>query len=322
MRLVVVRRLLQGGAIVFLVASLSFIMIHAAPGDPFSTLDNPAITEAMRAEWRARAGLDRPLAEQYVRFLYNLARGDLGPSFSQHRPVGDVLATALPNTLILMGTALFLSFTLGIALGVFQALRVDTRTDHTLNGVSTALAAMPPFWLGIVLILCFAYWAPIFPISGMVDATMYPYMSTGQRLLDRLKHLALPAITLTLLAAPEIARYQRAALLEILPEDYLRTARAKGLTERRIMLRHALRNALQPTIAVFGLSLPTLVGGAVFVEYVFSWPGMGLASLSALNMRDYPLVVAAAILGSVLVVLGSLIADVLAVAVNPKLRHA
>jgi peptide/nickel transport system permease protein len=180
---------------------------------------------------------------------------------------------------------------------------------------------MPPYWVGIILVMSFSYWIRLFPMSGMTD-TMYAYLSPGQQLLDRLQHLALPAITLTLLNAPEVARYQRAALLEILPEDYLRTARAKGLSERRIMVRHALRNALLPTIAVFGLSFPTLVGGTVFVETVFSWQGMGLMAVNAFSMRDYPMVVATVIAGSSVVVVGNLIADLLSAAANPRLRTA
>jgi peptide/nickel transport system permease protein len=167
--------------------------------------------------------------------------------------------------------------------------------------------------------MTFGYWIQIFPLSGTTD-TMYEYLPPGQQLLDRLQHLALPVITLTLLNAPEVARYQRAALLEILPEDYLRTARAKGLSERRIMVRHALRNALLPTIAVFGLSFPTLVGGTVFVERVFSWQGMGLIAVNAFSMRDYPMVIAVVIAGSIVVVLGNLLADLLSAAANPRTR--
>jgi peptide/nickel transport system permease protein len=317
----VLGRAAQGAAIVLLVASLSFVLIHLAPGDPFSTaLDNPAITDAMRERWRAQAGLDRPLAEQYVRYLANLARGELGPSFSTHRPVADVLRDALPNTLVLMGTSLALAFGLGIVLGVLQAARFGSRLDHAVGTLGTVLASLPPFWLASILVLLFAYWLPLFPVAGVVDATMYPYMSGGDRLLDRLEHLVLPAMTLTLLGAPEIARFQRAALLDVMPEPYLRTARAKGLSERRIIARHALRNALGPAITIFGLSFPTVLGGAVFVESVFGLPGLGLVSLNALSARDYPLVMATVMLGTTLVVAGSCVADLLAAATNPRLR--
>ena len=315
----VVRRLLQGGAIVFLVASLSFVLIHAAPGDPWTALDNPSVTEEMRQRLRQQHGLDRPIAEQFAVYLKNVATGELGFSFSQHRNVGAVLADTLPNTLILMGTALVLSFTLGIVLGTLQAFRPGSRADQVVSAISTALAAMPPFWVAIVLLMCAASWFDSLPLAGMIDP-LHAYMTPAQQVLDRLKHLALPAITLTLLNAPEVARYQRAALLEILPEDYLRTARAKGLSERRIMVRHALRNALLPTIAVFGLSFPTLVGGTVFVETAFSWQGMGMIAVDALRMRDYPLVLAVAIVASMVVVLGNLFADLLSAAANPRLR--
>jgi len=317
----ILRRAGQGAFIVFVVASLSFGLVHFAPGDPFlAAAENSNLSDSVRTVWKERAGLDKPVREQYVRYLANLARGDLGPSFSMHRPVADVLRDAVPNTLLLMGTSLVLSFALGIAIGLVQAKRADSRLDHAISTTTTVLASLPPFWVGVVLMLCFAYWLPVFPVSGMVDAVQHPYMSGGRQLLDRLKHLVLPAATLTLMAAPEIARYQRAALLEVLPEDFIRTARAKGVSERSVMSHHALRNAFLPTITVFGLSFPTLLGGAVFVETVFAWPGMGVASLKALEMRDYPLVIASVIVGSTLVVIGSLVADLLAAAADPRLR--
>lgn len=315
------RRAGQGGLIVFLVASLSFVLVHLAPGDPFlAAAQDTNLSDSLRTVWIQRAGLDRPVGEQYVRYLANVARGELGPSLAKHEPVARVLARAVPNTLLLMGTSLLLSFALGIALGIVQARRVGSRFDHAMNATSTVLASLPPFWVAIVLVLMFAYWVPIFPVSGMVDA-MHVYMSGSKQFVDRVKHLVLPAATLTLLAAPEIARYQRAALLEVLPEDFVRTARAKGLSERRVMLGHVLRNALLPTITIFGLSFPTLLGGAVLVENVFAWPGMGSVSLDALMKHDYPLVMATVTAGATLVVLGSFLADVAAMLVDPRLRE-
>lgn len=316
-----VSRLLQAVAIVFIVATVVFVLIHLAPGDPFSTaIDNPNVTEAIRARWRAEYGLDRPIAEQYLRYLASIARGDLGWSFSMQRPVASVLADALPNTLLLAGTALLLGFAGGITLGVVQAQRAGTRTDRVLGAVSLFFYAIPDFWLALMVMLLLAYWVPIFPVAGAVDPVMYDSWGFAARVADRARHLVLPALTLALLVAAGIARYQRAELLRVLPEEFVRTARAKGLSERRVMLRHALRNALIPIVSLVGLALPVLFTGAVFVERVFAWPGMGWVVLNAVGTRDYPLVTAGVIVAAATVALGSLAADVLYAVVDPRIR--
>ena len=176
---------------------------------------------------------------------------------------------------------------------------------------------MPDFWLAILALLTLTYWLPIFPVGGAVDPVMHEYMGLGARIADRLRHLALPAITLTVLAAASVARYQRAALLDVLPADFIRTARLKGLTERQILRRHALRNALLPIITLIGLSFPALLTGAFFIERIFAWPGMGYAVITAISSRDYPLVVGGVIIGSIMVTLGSLLADLLYVWADP-----
>ena len=314
-------RLVQAAVIVAIVATISFALIHVAPGDPFSAvLDNPNVSENVRATLRAQYGLDRPLPEQFVRYVGQLARGDLGWSFSHDRPVREVLASALPNTLLLMVIALVGSFALGILIALIQVARRGSAIDHTLSGISLFFFSMPDFWLAILALLAFTYWLPLFPVGGAVDPVMHEYMGLGGRILDRLRHLALPALTLTVLASPGVARYQRAALLDVLPADYIRTARLKGLTEREILRRHALRNALLPIISLLGLSFPALLTGAFFIEKIFAWPGMGLAVVNAIGTRDYPLVVGGVILGSIMVTVGSLLADLLYAWADPRLR--
>jgi peptide/nickel transport system permease protein len=305
----------------FFVATLSFVLIHLAPGDPFSyTSEDPRVTEADRARLRHSFGLDRPIAEQYVRWLGNAARGEMAVSFNQHRPASAVLADVLPNTLLLMGTALLASFVLGMALGVVQATRRGRAADHLLGSGSMIFSSFPDFWLAIVIMLTFAYWLPIFPVAGTVDPVMHDYMTLIGRIADRLRHLVLPVATLTLVTAAPIARYQRAALLDVLPEEYLRTARAKGLSERTVVVHHALRNALGPMITLLGLGLPYMIGGALFVEGVFSWPGIGSIAVQAVRGRDYPVVMADVLLGSLMVVIGGIIADVLYVVADPRLH--
>jgi peptide/nickel transport system permease protein len=307
--------------IVAIVATISFMLIHIAPGDPFSAVtDNPNVSERVRATLRAQYGLDRPLPEQFVRYVGQLARGDLGWSFSHDRPVREVLGSALPNTLLLMVIALVGSFALGILIALIQVARHGSAIDHALSAVSLFFFSMPDFWLAILALLVFTYWVPIFPVGGAVDPVMHEYMGLGGRIVDRLRHLALPALTLIVLASPGVARYQRAALIDVLPADYIRTARLKGLTEREILRRHALRNALLPIISLLGLSFPALLTGAFFIEKIFAWPGMGFAVVNAIGTRDYPLVVGGVIIGSILVTVGSLLADLLYAWADPRLR--
>lgn len=317
----VLRRAGQAVLTVLFVMTLSFLLIRLAPGDPFSaSLENPAVSEAVRQRWRAAAGLDRPLGEQYLRYIANAARGDFGPSFSKGRSVRAELADAIPNTLLLMAVALCASFAIGIALGVYQAARRDTVADRALGAGSLFFYSMPDFWLALMLLLLLGYEARLFPIGGLVDATIHDYLGFWGRLGDRLRHLVLPALTLTLLSAAAIARYQRAAVLDVATQDFVRTARAKGLSERQIVLQHVLRNALLPVITILGLSFPALLGGAVFIEKVFAWPGMGLLAVEAIATRDYYLVTATVVIGGTLVAMGSLLADILYAAVDPRLR--
>jgi len=315
------QRLGQAAVIVAIVAAITFALIHLAPGDPFSAvMDNQNVSETVRQTLRAQYGFDRPLPEQFVRYVNSLAHGQLGWSISNERPVLEVLGSALPNTLLLMGVALVGSFTLGILIALIQVARRGSITDHTLSGISLFFFSMPDFWLAILALLTFTYWLPVFPVGGAVDPVNHEYMGLGGKFLDRLWHLALPALTLMLLASAVVARYQRAALLDVLPADYIRTARLKGLTEREILRRHALRNALLPIISLVGLSFPALLTGAFFVEKIFAWPGMGYAVMSAIGTRDYPLVVGGVIIGSIMVTLGSLLSDLLYAWADPRLR--
>lgn len=321
MRRYLAGRLLQAVGVVLMVTTLTFVLVHLAPGDPISTaLDRPGVTEAVRQQWRESFGLDKPLGVQYVRWVANAARGQLGYSFSYRRPVRDVLADTLPRTMLLGGLALVLSFVLGVLAGVLQAERPGGARDRWLGRLLLLLYSVPDFWLALVALLVFAYRLPLFPAGGIVDPVMYDYLPAGARVVDRLRHLVLPVVTLTLLSAAAIARYQRTALLDVLPSDWMRTALAKGLSWRAAVRRHAVRNALLSTITLAGLWLPTLATGAVFIEKVFSWPGMGLATVNAIGARDYPLVTAGVLAISVLVVIGALLADLAVAFADPRVR--
>lgn len=321
MRRYLAARLIQALGVIVFVTTLTFVVVHLAPGDPFaSALQGPNITEAVRNQWRAAYGLDRPIGEQYVRWVSNVARGRLGYSFSHHRPVRDVFRDAMPRTFVLAGLALLLSFAIGITVGVLQAERPGGLRDRWLGRVLLLLYSVPDFWMALLVLIFFAYRLRLFPPGGMTDPVTYDYLTTSQQAVDRLKHLVLPVATLALLSSAGIARFQRGALLAVLPSDWMRTALAKGLSWRTAVRRHAFRNALLPTITLFGLSLPVFASGAIFVERVFSWPGMGLVTVNAIAARDYPLVTAGVLLMSVIVVIGALLSDLAVAAADPRIR--
>jgi peptide/nickel transport system permease protein len=307
------RRCLASVAIVFAVVTLTFFVIRLAPGEPFMPPPERAMDPARRAILVRTFGLDRPLHVQYVRYFGALLRGELGDSFTQRRPVASMLAATIPPTLLLAGTALAIDFLVGVALGVFQAMRARSRADVVLGATSLFLSSVPTFWLGMVLVIVFAEWLHWFPPGGMRN----PVQSS---LFDLLWHLTLPAVTLGVVGAATTARYQRAAALDAKAHDYVRTARAKGLGDRAVMRHHVLRNALLPMVTLFGLAFPFLLTGAVFIETVFGWPGMGWLAAKAILERDYPVVSGTLLVASIMVVLGSLIADFLVTFVDPRIR--
>jgi peptide/nickel transport system permease protein len=317
-RLVAVR-LLHAIVVLFLVTTIAFFLLHFAPGDPFS-FDNANISEEVRSRMRATFGYDRPVAEQYLRYLKSVASGNLGFSHFRREPVADAIASTAPRTLLLMCLALLLSFALGIRLGIYEALHGRRARARAANAGTLLLYSIPDFWLALMLLLAFSYWVPILPAGGMTDAALYDYLSPARKVWDRIRHITLPLMTLVLLVTAFVARFQRAALLDVLPADFVRSARAKGLDEAAVIGRHALRNALLPMITLVGLAFPALLGGAVFVEKVFSWPGMGSLAINAIQVRDYPLVMAIVQVGALMVVLGNLIADVMYAWADPRIR--
>ncbi len=319
MRRFVAVRFLHAIVVLFLVTTIAFFMVHLAPGDPFG-MEGTRLTPELREQLRTRFGYDRPLLEQYVRYVGNVARGELGFSHSLQIPVSVVLRTALPRTLLLMSVALVLSFALGMWLGVFEATRRGSAIARVANAATMLLYSLPAFWLGLMILLALAYWIPVFPAGGMRDIALAEYMSPGAALVDLLKHLALPVLSLVLWTGAYVARYQRAALLEVLPLDFIRTARAKGLTAGQVVGRHALRNALLPMITLAGYVFPYLLGGAVVIERIYAWPGMGWLATNAIASRDYPLVIAAVLLGGIMVALGNLLADIGYGLADPRIR--
>ena len=315
-----VRRLVASVAIIFAVVTFVFILIHVAPGKA-CTGEPGETADPVECARRAREfALERPLPEQYRRYLVALAQGDFGYSFSLHRPVREALADTIPFTLQLAGAALLLDFLLGLGLGIYQAGRVNRLPDLIIGNVTLFIYSLPTFWLALLLLLVFGEKLGWFPVGGASDPIFCPVVDSAYCVFDRLWHLALPAATLGLVGAAGTARFQRAAMLEVASQDYVRTARAKGVPERRVVLRHQLRNALLSFITRFGLAFPFLLTGAVLIETVFAWPGMGRLAFDAILTRDYALVTATALIASVVVVAGNLLADVLLGIADPRLR--
>lgn len=316
-------RLLQAVVIVFLVGTLTFLLLQLAPGDPLTSTSSSTLVPRSVVEQQRRAfGLDRPVLEQYARYLSNLARGDFGYSYREHRPAWHAIRDRIPNTLVLATAALAVAFGFGIAIGVVQGIRAGSRADDLLSVLSLTVYSTPVFWLGIVLLLVFGETLRWLPVAGATDPVIYDQLPWLGRAWDRVRHLALPALTLGAIGAAATARFQRAAMLDVIRQDFIRTARAKGLARQTVVLRHALRNALLPVITLFGLAFPLLLGGTALVETVFAWPGMGKLTVDAIHGRDYFVVTGAAVLAAVLVVVGNLIADILYRVMDPRTREA
>jgi len=327
MRRYLLRRLALAVPLLLALATLLFLLVEAAPGDPADLLISPGMTQEVREQVRTNLGLDQPVGVRYLKWLGALARGDLGFSQSYGAPVSTVLGQVLPNTLLLAGASLLLAFLVGIVVGVVQAVRQNSLTDSALSVAVLFFYSLPSFWLGIMLILVFSYgaqslwdWPFHFPASGAVGVD-HDLLGGWGRLVDRVRHLVLPAATLTLVLGAGVARYARTGVLEVIRQDYVRAARARGLGEGEVLLRHVLPNSLLPLITVFGLYLPVLFSGAVFVESVFAWPGMGLLMVEAVSARDYPLILAGSLLFSALVIVGNLLADVLYAWADPRVRY-
>jgi peptide/nickel transport system permease protein len=315
----VVVRLVQAVGIVFLVASFTFFLIHIAPGDPFVGLtETSSVPPQVREQLQKNFGLDRPLVEQYVRYLANVATGNLGYSFSERRPVAQALADRIPETLLLAMAGIVFAFGVGIPIGAIQGWKSGSRTDHTLTLTSLTLYSLPVFWLGIMLQLTFGVKLGMFPVSGALDPITHDSLTLVGRLWDRAVHLVLPALTLGLVGAAAFARFQRSATLDVIVQDFVRTARGKGLPERLVLFRHALRASLIPSITLLGLTFPILLSGAVLVETVFSWPGMGRLAVNAIAARDYYVVTGTTIVAATMVVIGNLIADILYRLADPR----
>ncbi|MDI3339362.1 MAG: ABC transporter permease [Sphaerobacter sp.] len=309
------QRLLGAIPLILGISVISFVFMQLAPGGPDAMFArNGRMSDEQLAAIRRNMGLDKPVPVQYLHWLKNLLRGDLGTSYVQNRPVTRIILERLPNTLILVGAGLGLALVLALAFGVLAAVRQYSLFDHAVNAVAFFGLAMPVFWFGLMLQLFFGVRLGVLPTAGM--------HATGETgALDLLKHLVLPAFTLGIGSIAGWSRYVRSSLLEVIHKDYIRTARAKGVRERVVLLRHALRNALIPFVTVVGIDIPLYAVGAVVTETVFAWPGMGRLFYDSLAARDYPVQMGILVLSAFAIILGNLVADLLYAILDPRIKY-
>ncbi len=311
----VIRRLLGAIPLLVGVSVLSFVFMQIAPGGPDALFArNARMSPEQIANIRHNMGLDRPMHEQLLVWLGNLLQGDLGISYTQYRPVTTVIWDVFPNTVILITAGLLLSLVVSLVFGVLAARRQYGFFDSVTSFVSYFGLAMPVFWFGLMLQLLFAV-----KLGWLPSANMYSVGESG--LWDLLKHLALPAFTIAIGSIAGWSRYVRSSTLEVLGQDYVRTARAKGLQEQRVVWGHVLKNALIPFVTVVSIDIPLYLTGAVLTETVYAWPGMGRLFFDSLAVRDYPVLMGTLVLGAVLIVLGNLAADILYGLLDPRIKY-
>jgi peptide/nickel transport system permease protein len=301
----IVRRLLFAIPVLVFVSFFAFSIIHLVPGDPARMMVNPKMGEEVVEQVREKLGLNRPLYTQYFLFLKRLLKGDLGNSLYTKEKISDMIFSRLPRTIVLMVTGLLLAYILAIPIGILSAVYQGKFLDHFSMGIATVGIGVPRFWLGLLLILIFSVNLGWFPVAGYGDV----------------KHLILPLITLSFTSMAYVARVMRSSMLEFMKKDFVTTARAKGVKELRIVIKHLLKNSINPVVALFGLDFGWMLGGAVMVEYVFNRPGLGRLMIDSIYMRDYPVFQVLVLFLTTSVILGNLIADVLLAIIDPRITH-
>jgi peptide/nickel transport system permease protein len=310
------QRFVQSAILLVLVSMIGFGLLHLTPGGPLSQF---AMTPGMSADTLARIsrqmGLDRPLPIQYADWAWHLLRGDWGRSYRDQSPVLSVIVSHLWATMELMVSSTLLAILIGTWIGVLSAIRRYSLADTLVTVGAMVALSVPTFWFGLVMIYIFSIWLGWLPSGNM-------YSNGAEGLGDALRHLVLPCLVLTLVTVATWSRYMRASMLDVINQDYIRTALAKGLTRRMVLVHHALRNALLPMITIAGLHVPTLLGGALVTETVFTWPGMGRLFLDSIGYRDYPVVMGLLLFSAILVLIGNLLADLLYVLADPRIRLA
>lgn len=318
-----IRRTLQAIPLLLFISIAVFALVQLSPGGPLSRLErDPSVTEADLQRLRQQLGLDQPLPVRYVQWLGAALQGDLGESYSSHRPVLEVMLERIPNTLRLMVTAFVVTLLLAIPIGIISALKQYSIFDHAVTSIAFAGQSVPIFWFGLILIIVFFSWlknpfsgGPLFPAGGIYS------IDQDGNFWDGLWHLVLPVAMLSLAWMSWYTRFIRSSMLEVIRQNYVQVAQAKGLPNYLVIFRHSLPNAIIPLITLVALDLPNLFAGAVFTETIFSWPGMGRLFFQAAQRRDYPVLQAVIMITAILIVVSNLLADIMYAVVDPRIRY-
>lgn len=310
-----VSRIAQGVILLFLVSAVVFAVIHSAPGGP-ALLNQPDTDPALAKELADKLGLNDPIPVQYGRWLGNLIRGNLGKSYQHNDATTTLIVDRIPKTLMLSGVALVVAITLAVPLGVVSAVYRYSVVDAATTGIAYFGVSIPIFWLGIMLIIMFSVELKWLPSSGMVTVGAPPSFT------DLISHLIMPALVLSTWPLAQLTRYVRSSMVEVLTQDYIRTARSKGVTEQRVLTQHALRNGLIPVVTVLGILTPQLLSGAVVTETIFAWPGLGRLAVDSAITRDYPVMMGVTLLASSLVVLSNIVVDLTYAILDPRITYA
>lgn len=312
----IIRRLLMAIPILIGISIITFSVMQLAPGSPTSMLMSPDIGPEVRAAFEERYGLNDPVPVQYIKWMGAMMQGDMGFSLvNVGMPVNEMIMNRLPNTLILMGASTFIAIIIAIPMGIVSARRQYTLTDYSVTFASFVGVATPNFWIGLLLIMIFGVNLGWFPTGG-IQTINEPFS-----ILDRLHHLVMPALVLATADMAGLTRYTRASMLEVIRQDYMRTARSKGFKENTVIYGHGLKNGLIPIITIFGLMLPSFFAGSVVVERIFSWPGIGDLLITSVFQRDYPVVMGVTMISAVLVVVGNLMADICYAIFDPRIEY-
>jgi peptide/nickel transport system permease protein len=333
MKWYVIKRLLQIIPVILGVTLIAFALIHLAPGDPVRTMLGQHATQQEIDDTRAKYGLDQPLYVQYFIWLGGVLQGDLGRSILSHEQVTTEIASRFPNTIELAIAAMIFAIIIGVVAGIISATKQYSLADYSVMGIALFGISMPVFWLGIMLMMIFGVFLGWLPIGGRIDLLL-PFNNitgfmvidsiitvNGAALISVLRHLILPAIALGTIPMAIIARTTRSSMLEILRQDFIRTERAKGLSERKVIYKHAIRNAMVPVVTVIGLNFGLLLSGAILTETVFSWPGVGRLVIDAVYARDYPLVIGCILVFALVFVIVNLITDLLYTYIDPRIHY-
>ncbi len=311
----IVRRLLILPLLLLGVTILIFAMVNLAPGDPVSMMVNPELPVSVGDQMRENLGLNKPIYERYILWMGQVVRGNLGYSYVDRQPVAQKIAGSLGHTILLMGSGLAIALLFGIPLGIYAAVHRYSISDYLLTIAGFSAVSIPHFFLGLLLLYVFALRLGVLPVGGMYN------IGASRSIPQLLQHLILPAIVIALEQLAVYMRLVRGSLLEVMVTDFIRTGRSKGLSDRTVVLRHALPNALLPVITRLGFSLSWIFSGAVVTEQIFSWPGIGLLTIRALNGRDYPTIMGVNLIAATLVVLGNMLADIMYAVADPRIRY-